>query len=136
MIKLKVFLICLSVLLLVFAAITCMETYSLERAIARGFFSDMLDDMQDIGYLDNHLRDYYREKMQALGWESETGDFFAGTKPLVQGERARKERNETITFMLSVRPSRVSQWLHILTTGDSVFRFSGTRPSEYFDQGW
>ncbi len=136
MIKLKVFLICLAVLLTVFSTIVCVEMYTLEQAIACGFYADILDDMQDIGYLDSQLEDYYREKMKQLHWEGDGGDIFAGTSPRTEAARARKERQETVTLSLRIRPSRVSQWLHLLAEGEAVFRFYGQRPSEYFSPGW
>ena len=40
--------------------------YAMERAIARGIYADILDDMQDIGYLEPSLADYYLEKMGDL----------------------------------------------------------------------
>ncbi|MGE5702718.1 MAG: hypothetical protein ACM32O_09335 [Clostridia bacterium] len=134
--KLKVFLVCLSVMLFVFSAIACMETYSLERAIARGVYTDVIDDMQDIGYLDSQLAEYYRGKMHAWGWESEGGDYFVGSWPTSEAARARKERQEQVSLTLSIHPSKVSQWVNLLVEGRASFHFSGVRPSEYFDQGW
>jgi hypothetical protein len=134
--KVKVFLICLSVLVVVFSMLVCMEIYALERAIARGFYTDILDDMQDIGFLENGLADYYRSKMEELGWEAVEGDFFLGTWPLSETLRARKENNELVSLTVRIRPSRVSQWIHLFREGDTVFQFSGSRPSEYFDPRW
>jgi hypothetical protein len=109
--------------------------YALERAIARGYFADVLDDMQDIGYLEPELAGYYRSKMRQLGWE-ESQDFFAGSWPTTEGQRAKKERNEMVSLSLMVRPSRVAQWINLFVEGDTVFSFTGSRPSEYFDPGW
>lgn len=136
MIKLKVFLVCLSVMLFVFSAIACMETYSLERTLARGVYTDLMDDMQDIGYLDSQLAAYYREKMNGWGWTGVEGDFYAGSYPVTEAARARKERKEDVSLKLSIHPSKLSQWMNLLVEGDSTFHFSGLRPSEYFDQGW
>lgn len=136
MIKLKVFLICLSVVLVMYSGIVCMEMYALERALARGFYSDILDDMQDIGYLDELLVLHYQNEMLAMGWESNEEDFFLGTYPREEAVRARKEHNETVTVTLTIRPSRISQWLHLFFYADTSFVFSGSRPSEYFDPGW
>ncbi len=136
MVKLKVFLICISVILAVFSLIACMETYTLERAIARGFYHDLLDDMEDIGYLDNQLAQYYSNKMEGMGWQPIEDDFFAGTWPRDETIRARKENNESIYLSIQIRPSKVSEWVHYLFEGEPVFRFSGSRPSEYFSPGW
>jgi hypothetical protein len=136
MLKLKIFLLCLSVIIAVFSMVICMEMYALERAMARGIFSDVLDDMQDIGYLHSGLAGYYREEMVEMGWVSVSEDFFTGSWPREETQRARKERNEQITLTLTVRPSRLSQWINQFVTGEAVFRFSASRPSEYFDPGW
>lgn len=136
MTKLKVFLICLSVMLFVFSAIACIETYSLERSLARGVYTDLMDDMQDIGYLDSKLAAYYRERMNGLGWEGAEGDFFASSYPVTESARAHKERNENVSLSLSIHPSKLSQWMNLLVEGDSTFQFVGIRPSEYFDQRW
>ena len=40
--------------------------YAMERAIARRIYADILHDMQDIGYLEPSLADYYLEKMGDL----------------------------------------------------------------------
>lgn len=135
MVKAKVFLICLSVLIIVFSAVGAYQMYALERTIARAIYTDILDDMQDIGYLEPTLAEYYVGKMEELGWEV-TGDAFAGSWPRAEGERARKERQETVTLALTVQPSRVAQWMHLFLSGDVSFSFAGTRPSEYFDPGW
>lgn len=136
MIKLKVFMICLAVMISVFSAVVCLEIYTLERSVARGFFIDIFDDMQDIGYLDPQLEDYYRDKMIQMDWESVEGDFFQGTWPRSEVSRARKERQEFINLTLRIRPSRVSQWIHLFRDGSAEFFFTGTRPSEYFAPGW
>ncbi|RNB82812.1 hypothetical protein EDM56_23220 [Brevibacillus fluminis] len=136
MTKLKVFLICLSVMVFVFSAIACVETYSLERSLARGVYTDLMDDMQDIGYLDSSLTAYYRGKMQDWGWTGAGADFFAGSYPMSETTRARKERAENVSLTLSIHPSKLSQWMNLLVEGEATFRFAGTRPSEYFDQGW
>lgn len=135
MVKAKVFLICLSVLIIVFSAIGAYQMYALERAIARGMYADILDDMQDIGYLEPTLASYYLQEMNELGWDV-AGDVFAGSWPRTEGERARKERKETVTLTFTVHPSRVAQWLHRFVEGDALFSFAGSRPSEYFDPGW
>ncbi|QQE74618.1 hypothetical protein KDJ56_01005 [Brevibacillus composti] len=135
MLKAKVFLICLSVMLLLFSAIAAFEMYAMERAIARSIYADVFDDMQDIGYLEPLLADYYLGKMQDLGWDV-ASDVFAGSNPRAEGLRARKERNEMVTLSLEVRPSRLSQWMHLFAKGETSFRFTGSRPSEYFDPGW
>lgn len=136
MIKLKVFLICLGVMLIVFSGITCMEVYSLERTMARSIYTDLMDDMQDIGYLDDQLAGYYRTKMSELGWVPPHGDFFTGSWPLDVNFRAHKEQQELVSLQLSIRPSLLTQWMHLLVEGEPTFQFSGRRPSEYFDQGW
>lgn len=135
MVKAKVFLICLLVLLLVTSALGAYHLYAMERAIARGIYADLLDDMQDIGYLEPTLADYYLLKMKELGWEV-TGDAFAGSWPRTESERARKERQEAITLSVTIQPSKVTQWLHKFVEGDTFFSFTGSRPSEYFDPGW
>ncbi|GEC93224.1 hypothetical protein BBR01nite_55550 [Brevibacillus brevis] len=109
--------------------------YAMERAIARGIYADLLDDMQDIGYLEPTLADYYLLKMKELGWEV-TEDAFAGSWPRTESERARKERQEAITLSVTIQPSKVTQWLHKFVEGDTSFSFTGSRPSEYFDPGW
>lgn len=136
MIKVKVFLICLSVVIVVFSLIVCIETYTLERAIARGVYTEIADDMQDIGYLHVGLADYYRKKMLEVGWEEVDADFYKGSWPREETLRARKERNEMITLTLTIRPTRLSQWINFFLEGETVFRFSGRRASEYFDPGW
>ena len=136
MLKLKVFLICLSVFFSVFSMIVCVETYTLERAMARGIYQDLLDDMQDIGYLDSRLAAYYANKMEALGWEGVEGDFFKGSQPRDVLIRALKEKNQTIFLSLQIKPSIITQWVHLLFEGEPLFQFSGSRPSEYFDMGW
>ncbi|NGQ96423.1 hypothetical protein G3578_14765 [Brevibacillus sp. SYP-B805] len=136
MLKLKVFLLCLSVIIILFSGVMCMELYALERGIARGVYTDVMDDMQDIGYLHSGLADYYREEMNGMGWESVNSDYFDGSWPLEEGQRARKERNEMVRLTLTIRPSRMSQWINWFVTGETVFRFTGSRPSEYFDPGW
>lgn len=135
MVKVKVFLICLPVMLVLFSVTAAFEMYAMERAIARGYFADLMDDMQDIGYLDQDLAEYYRSKMRQIGWE-ETGNFFAGSWPMAEEQRAKKERNDMVSLTLTVRPSRVAQWIHLFVQGETVFSFSGSRPSEYFDPGW
>jgi hypothetical protein len=135
MVKTKVFLICLSVMIVLFSAVAACQMYAMERAIARGIFADVLDDMQDIGYLDPALADYYRQKMAELGWDV-TGDVFAGSWPQAEQQRALKEQNEMVTLTLTVRPSRVAQWLNQFAEGNAAFFFTGSRPSEYFDPGW
>ncbi|MGG1662851.1 hypothetical protein [Brevibacillus sp. NRS-1366] len=109
--------------------------YAMERAIARGIYADILDDMQDIGYLEPSLADYYLDKMGELGWDV-SGDVFAGSWPRVESARARKERQEDVTLAVTVTPSKVAQWLHRFVEGDTSFSFAGSRPSEYFDPGW
>ncbi|GAA4721399.1 hypothetical protein [Brevibacillus fulvus] len=136
MIKLQVFLVCLAVIVFVFSMIVCMEMYALERAIARSIYTDLADDMQDIGYLDPELADYYQARMYELGWGEQPGGFFGGTWPLDEANRARKEKNETVTIAMTVRPSIISQWINQYFQGETEFRFSGTRPSEYFAPGW
>jgi len=135
MLKTKVFLICLCVMLLCFAAVAAYELYAMERTIARAYFADVLDDMQDIGYLDPQLAGYYRNQMRQLGWE-EPEDVFSGSWPTTATQRAKKERNEMVSLQLTVRPSRVAQWINRLVEGEVAFRFAGSRPSEYFDPGW
>lgn len=135
MVKAKVFLICLIVLLLVTSALGAYHLYAMERAIARGIYADLLDDMQDIGYLEPALANYYTLKMNQLGWDV-TEDVFAGSWPRTVGERARKERQESITVKVTIQPSRVTQWLNKYAEGDTSFVFTGSRPSEYFDPGW
>lgn len=135
MVKAKVFLICLLVLLLVTSALGAYHLYAMERAIARGIYADILDDMQDIGYLEPALANYYLHKMNELGWDV-TKDVFAGSWPRVEGERARKERQEAITLSVTIEPSKVTQWLNKFVEGDASFSFTGSRPSEYFDPGW
>ncbi|OUQ85833.1 hypothetical protein B5G50_24600 [Brevibacillus brevis] len=135
MVKAKVFLICLLVLLLITSALGAYHLYAMERAIARGIYADLLDDMQDIGYLEPTLADYYLLKMKGLGWEV-TGDTFAGSWPRTESERARKERQEAITLSVTIQPSKVTQWLHKFVEGNTSFSFTGGRPSEYFDPGW
>ena len=135
MVKTKVFLLCLSVMLVLFSSIAAYEMYAMERAIARGYFADLLDDMQDIGYLESDLADYYRNEMRELGWE-EGGNFFAGSWPLAETQRARKENHEMVSLTLTVRPTRVAQWINLFVEGETVFTFTGSRPSEYFDPGW
>ncbi|MBO8165527.1 MAG: hypothetical protein H0Z34_17765 [Brevibacillus sp.] len=134
--KLVVFMICLSVTITIFSMIACIEIYSLERAIARGFYSDIMDDMQDIGYLDDRLEQYYRDKLKSFGWKPLEGDFFAGTHPRTAAVRARKENNEHVTLVLRIQPSQVSQWLHYFQEGERDFLFTGSRPSEYFSPEW
>jgi hypothetical protein len=135
MVKTKVFLICLSVILFVFSGIAAHEMYALERATARSMYDDILDDMQDIGYLESELADYYLGKMEQLGWDV-TEDVFAGSWPRIEAMRAKKEEKEMVTLTLTVRPSRVAQWIHLFVKGDTVFSFTGSRPSEYFDPEW
>lgn len=127
---------CLPVILALFSMIVCVEMYTLERAIARSYFQDLLDDMQDIGYLDHQLSSYYRDKMNEIGWESIEGDFFVGSSPQDEALRARKERNEIIHLSMQIRPSKISEWMNLLFEGEPVFQFSGSRPSEYFSPGW
>lgn len=135
MVKLKVFLICLTVLILVFSAVGAFHLYAMERAMARSIYADLLDDMQDIGYLDPALEEYYLQEMDDMGWDV-SGDVFAGSWPRSEHERARKERQETVTLSVTVRPSIVSGWLHRFAEGEIAFSFAGSRPSEYFDPGW
>lgn len=135
MVKLKVFLICLSVLIIVTSALGAYHLYAMERAIARGIYADILDDMQDIGYLEPSLADYYLGKMGELGWDV-SGDVFAGSWPRVESARARKERQEEVMLAVTVIPSKVTQWLNRFVEGDASFSFAGSRPSEYFDPGW
>ncbi|EMT51135.1 hypothetical protein I532_19502 [Brevibacillus borstelensis AK1] len=135
MLKLKVFLICLAVMLILFSAIGAYEMYAMERAIARSIYADAFDDMQDIGYLEPQLADYYVQRMRDLGWDV-SGDAFSGSHPRMEGIRARKERNEMVTLSLSVYPSRLSQWMNRFVEGEKAFTFTGSRPSEYFDPGW
>mgnify|MGYP001451521869 CR=1 FL=1 len=134
--KLLIFLICLGVMIAVFSMIAGIEIYSLERAMARGFYSDILDDMQDIGYLDSRLEQYYTDKLNSFGWQPLAGDYFAGSVPRTEGARARKERNERVLLVLRIRPSPVSQWLHYFQEGERDFLFTGSRPSEYFSAEW
>lgn len=135
MVKLKVFLICLSVLIIVTSALGAYHLYAMERAIARGIYADILDDMQDIGYLEPSLADYYLGKMGELGWDV-SGDVFAGSWPRVESARARKERQEEVMLAVMVIPSKVTQWLNRFVEGEASFSFAGSRPSEYFDPGW
>ncbi|USG65989.1 hypothetical protein NDK47_01120 [Brevibacillus ruminantium] len=135
MLKTKVFFICLSVMLILFSAIAAYEMYAMERAIARSIYADAFDDMQDIGYLEPLLADYYLQKMGDLGWDVSL-DVFSGSVPRTEGLRARKERDEMVTLTLTVRPSRLSQWMHLFVKGETSFHFTGSRPSEYFDPGW
>ncbi|MGN7472141.1 hypothetical protein [Brevibacillus sp. SAFN-007a] len=135
MVKAKVFLVCLIVLLFVISGVGAYHLYAMERAIARGIYADILDDMQDIGYLDPALAEYYTQKMDDLGWDV-TADIFAGSWPRTINERARKEQNESVTLTVTVRPSNVAKWLNAFVEGDAAFSFTGSRPSEYFDPGW
>jgi hypothetical protein len=135
MVKVKVFIVCITVLIFVFSAIAAYQLYALERSIARSFYTDILDDMQDIGYLDPELAAYYLREMEELGW-SVTEDVFAGSSPRNASERARKERQENVTLVVTVYPSRVAQWLHRFLEGEVAFTFAGSRPSEYFDPEW
>jgi hypothetical protein len=135
MVKAKVFLICLCVIIFVFSGIASHEMYAMERAIARSMYEDIFDDMQDIGYLEQELADYYRGKMEQLGWDV-TEDVFAGSWPRTEAMRAKKEENQMVSLTLMVRPSRVAQWIHMFVEGDAVFSFSGIRPSEYFTPEW
>ena len=135
MVKLKVFLVCIALLIFVFSAMGAYQMYALERAIARSYFADIMDDMQDIGYLDPALAAYYLQEMEELGWDV-TGDAFAGSSPLSASQRARKERQEEVTLVLTVYPSRIAQWLNRFVQGEIAFMFSGSRPSEYFDPEW
>lgn len=136
MIKLKVFLLCLTVIFTVFSMVVCIEMVTLERAFARGVYQDIMDDMQDIGYLDGQLASYYANKMSELGWVGENGDFYTGTWPREVASRSYKERNELVSLTLTIRPSRITQWAQLLFGDEPVFRFNGRRPSEYFDSGW
>lgn len=135
MVKAKVFLISLSVLILVFSAIGAYHMYAMERAIARSIYADLLDDMQDIGYLDAALGEYYSQEMAELGWDV-SGDVFAGSWPRTESERARKERQDSVTLAFKVNPSKVAQWINRFVEGEATFTFAGSRPSEYFDPGW
>jgi hypothetical protein len=135
MVKANVFLICLSVIIFVFSGIAAHEMYAMERAIARGMYDDIFDDMQDIGYLEPELADYYCGKMEQLGWDV-TEDVFGGSWPRAEAMRAKKEKNQMVSLSLTVRPSRAAQWIHLFVEGDTVFSFSGSRPSEYFDPEW
>lgn len=136
MVKSNVFLICLGVIVALFSMIVCMELYALERAAARGIYTDVLDEMQDIGYLDDSLSEYYQGEMTSMGWESAQEDFFTGSWPRNEANRSRKERNELVSLTMTIRPSRLSQWIHFFMEGETLFRFTGSRPSEYFDPGW
>jgi hypothetical protein len=135
MVKLKVFLVCITLLIVVFSAVGAYQLYALERAIARSYFADIMDDMQDIGYLDPALAAYYLREMEQLGWDV-TGDVFAGSSPRHASQRARKERREEVTLVMTVYPSRIAQWLNRIVQGEMAFTFSGSRPSEYFDPEW
>lgn len=135
MVKAKVFLVCIAVLLLVFSGIGAYHMYALERSIARAIYTDILDDMQDIGYLEPSLSAYYLQKMEELGWDV-SGDVFAGSGPRSLSERARKERNEEVTLVVSIYPSRVAQWMNRFVAGEVIFSIAGSRPSEYFDPEW
>jgi hypothetical protein len=135
MVKLKVFLICLSVLIVVLSGLGAYHMYAMERAIARGIYADILDDMQDIGYLEPALAAYYLQKMEELGWDV-TGDVFAGSWPRAESERALKERQETVILAVTIYPSRVAQWMNRFVEGNVAFSFAGSRPSEYFAPGW
>ncbi|WP_411503034.1 hypothetical protein [Brevibacillus centrosporus] len=135
MVKLKVFIISLAVMLAILSALGAYHMYAMERAIARSIYADMLDDMQDIGYLDPALAEYYSQEMAELGWDV-SGDVFAGSGPRTENQRARKERQEAVTLAITVTPSKVAQWLNRFVEGEVAFTFIGTRPSEYFDPGW
>jgi hypothetical protein len=135
MVKAKVFLVCMITLLFVISGVGAYHLYAMERAIARSIYADVLDDMQDIGYLNQALTDYYTNKMARLGWDVST-DVFAGSWPRGEGERARKERKESVTLAMKVTPSNVAKWLNAFVEGDTAFSFTGSRPSEYFDPGW
>lgn len=135
MVKLKVFIISLAVMLAILSALGAYHMYAMERAIARSIYADMLDDMQDIGYLDPALAAYYSQEMAELGWDV-SGDVFAGSGPRAENQRARKERQEAVTLAITVTPSKVAQWLNRFVEGEVAFTFIGTRPSEYFDPGW
>ncbi|UFJ40597.1 hypothetical protein LOK74_21675 [Brevibacillus humidisoli] len=134
--KLTVFIICLGVLITIFSMIVCIEIYSLERAMARGFYSDILDDMQDIGYLDSRLEQYYTAKLDSFGWQPLDADYFTGTLPRTATARAKKEQNQHVLLVVRIRPSQVSQWLHYFQEGERDFLFTGSRPSEYFSPEW
>lgn len=136
MLKLKTFLICLSVIVVLFSMVMCSEMYALEQAMARGIYTDIMDDMQDIGYLDSQLAGYYEAEMRELGWEAEADGFFAGSEPLLESERARKERHDQVRLTLTIRPTKLTQWINLFTRGDPLFHFTASRPSEYFDPGW
>ncbi|HZG82823.1 MAG TPA: hypothetical protein VEZ13_18870 [Brevibacillus sp.] len=135
MVKAKVFLISFTVLLLIFSGIGAYHMYAMERSVARAIYADVLDDMQDIGYLEPDLAAYYVQKMEELGWDV-SGDVFEGSRPRSPGERARKERQEEVTLVLRIHPSRLSQWMHRFVQGEILFSFAGSRPSEYFDPEW
>ncbi|WP_232699083.1 hypothetical protein [Brevibacillus daliensis] len=134
--KLKVFLLCLVAILLLFSITACIQMYTMERALARGIFSDVLDDMKDIGYLDQELEKYYHDKMDQYGWKTINGDFFQGTWPRDANLRSHKERSELIHLTLRIQPSRISRWIHTFTKGEAEFIFSAKQPSEYFDSRW
>jgi|GEM_PF-647252 len=136
MLKLKIFFACLTVLFFLFSMVVCVEVYTMERAFARGVFTDLLDEMQDKGYLDDQLALYYATKMTELGWQQVEQDFYRGTWPREEVQRAKKELHQSVFLSLHVRPSRVSQWFHLFLSGETVFRLTGSRPSEYFDPGW
>ncbi|WP_255298601.1 hypothetical protein [Brevibacillus dissolubilis] len=104
--------------------------------MARGFFTDIMDEMRDVGYLSPELRAYYQAEMEQMGWGQADGDFFAGSSPQAGSERARKNLQEHVSLVLTVQPTRVSSWIHLFWAGESHFRFAASQPSEYFETGW
>lgn len=136
MIKLKVFLFGLSVLVPILAIIVGIEIYSMERALARGIFHDVMDEMQNDGYLDQSTSFYYGAQMDELGWHSVGTDYFQGTYPRNESNRARKELQQNVRLVISIRPSVVTRWVHFLKEGEGTFTFSSVRPSEYYHPEW
>ncbi|TPG70393.1 hypothetical protein EEL31_19100 [Brevibacillus laterosporus] len=136
MIKLKLFLFCLLAIFLLFSMTASLELFSIEHALARSIFSDVMDDMRDIGYLDRDVERYYSEKMNQLGWEAVDGDYFQGSFPRQMNQRVSKEKQQFIELHLQIRPSRVARLLNKYTRDDYSFAFYSRQPSEYFDVRW
>lgn len=136
MIKVKLFLFCLLAIFLLFSMTASLELISVEHALARSIFSDVLDDMRDIGYLDRDVERYYSEKMNQLGWEAVDGDYFQGSFPRQMNQRVLKEKQQFIELHLQIRPSRVTRLLKKYTRDGYPFAFHSRQPSEYFDVRW
>ncbi|MGG1444012.1 hypothetical protein ABE354_18520 [Brevibacillus laterosporus] len=136
MIKIKLFFVCLVAIVFLISMTACLEMFIVEHALARGIFSDVMDNMRDIGYLDRDVERYYSEKMNKLGWEAMDGDYFQGSYPRKINQRVLKEKQEFIELQLQVKPSRVARMLNKYTKGTYLFAFYSRQPSEYFDVRW